>query len=131
VIKKGLALISFVIYLAATSGIIINAHYCMKSLVSVKLFETSVDKCGQCGMEMHDNPGCCHDDTRFLKLVNDQVKVPGISFELQAPQAITADEHSLLEASLFNLKTERHFHNHSPPLLSEQDTYLRLQVFRI
>ncbi|MBK6827889.1 MAG: hypothetical protein IPG86_13975 [Chitinophagaceae bacterium] len=38
VIKKGVALISFVIYLAATSGIIINAHYCMKSLVSVKLF---------------------------------------------------------------------------------------------
>lgn len=129
--KKGLAVISFLVYLTATSGIIINAHYCMKSLVSVKLFETSVDKCGQCGMEMHDNPGCCHDDTRFLKLVNDQVKVPGISFELQALPAISTDEHSLLEASLFNIKTAPHFLNHSPPLLSEQDTYLRLQVFRI
>ena len=129
--KKGLAVISLFIYLAATSGIIINAHYCMKSLVSVKLYETSVDKCGQCGMEMHDNPGCCHDDTRFLKLVQDQVKVPGIIFELQPPESIPADDHSLLVASLFNLKSERHFQNHSPPLLSEQDTYLRLQVFRI
>ncbi|HRG83362.1 MAG TPA: hypothetical protein PLO99_12680 [Chitinophagaceae bacterium] len=129
--KKALAVILFFIYLSATSGIIINAHYCMKSLVSVKLFETGVDKCRQCGMEMHDNPGCCHDDTRFLKLVNDQVKVPGISFELPAPQAITTDAHSLLEASLFNRKAVPHFLNHSPPLLSEQDTYLRLQVFRI
>ena len=129
--KKGLAVISFIIYLAATSGIIINAHYCMKSLVSVKLFETSVDKCGQCGMEMHNNPGCCHDDTRFLKLVQDQVKVPGIVFELPPPESVPAEEHSLMEASLFNFKTERHFLNHSPPLLSAQDTYLELQVFRI
>lgn len=129
--KKGIAVISFALYLAATSGIVINSHYCMKKLVSVKLFDAGMDKCGRCGMKMHNNPGCCHDDTKFLKLVQDQVKIPVTVFEFNSPRTLPVHEGSLLFASLFNVNVARHFHNHSPPLLSEQDRYLQNNVFRI
>ena len=129
--KKLIAAISFLLYFAATSGIVINSHYCMKRLVSVHLFEYKAKVCGQCGMEMHDNPGCCHDETRVVKLVQDQVKIPVTIFELPVIETPVAEVSDFLVASLYNGKGELHFYNHSPPLLSEQDTYLQLSVFRI
>lgn len=129
--KKLLAAILLLVYLSATTGIVINSHYCMKRLVSVKLFETSAKQCGQCGMEMHDNPGCCHDDTRYIKLVQDQVKVPGIEFELTAFKPSTAGHLAPWELSLPVIGLEKNYAYHSPPLRSEQDLYLQQRVFRI
>ncbi len=126
-----LATILLFVYLFATTGIVINSHYCMKKLVSVKLFETSAKQCGQCGMEMHDNPGCCHDDTKYLKLVQDQVKVPGLSFEFSAFKQAPLTNLAAWLQSLPVFITKGYYLNHSPPLLSEQDIYLQQGVFRI
>lgn len=103
----------------------------MKKLVSVRLFETKAKTCGQCGMEMHDNPGCCHDETKVVKLVQDQVKIPVTNFELPAAEAIPVEISDFIATSSYNVNEERHFNNHSPPLLSAQDTYLQIKVFRI
>lgn len=129
--KKLIAAISFIVYLAASSGVVINSHYCMKKLVSIHLFETKAEVCGFCGMEMHDNSGCCHDVTQFVKMVQDQVKIPVTVFELPAVEAVLPEQNEWMFSSLYNVDEERHFHNHSPPLISGQDTYLQNRVFRI
>lgn len=129
--KKPVAIISFLLYFAATSGIVINSHYCMKKLVSVHLYETRAKTCGLCGMDMHDNSGCCHDDVKVIKLVQDQVNSPITIYEIPQLEAVAITPSDYLVTSLFNINEQRHFHNHSPPLLSEQDTYLQISVFRI
>ena len=129
--KKPIAAILIILYLAATSGIVINSHYCMKRLVSVNLFETKAKVCGLCGMDMHDNNGCCHDEVKVLKLVQDQVNNPVVSFELPSLEAIPADHSDFIVTSAGTNSVQRHFQNHSPPLLSAQDTYLLNSVFRI
>jgi hypothetical protein len=129
--KKLIAAISFVLYFAATSGVVINSHYCMKKLVSVHLFGEKPDVCGRCGMDMHDNSGCCRDEIVVAKLVQDQVKIPVTLFELPSIEQVPAIVPGFLIASAAGPNEQRHFHNHSPPLLSAQDTYLQNNVFRI
>jgi hypothetical protein len=129
--KKVIASISFLCYFALTTGIIVNSHYCMNRLASVHLFETSADKCGICGMKTHESNGCCKDEIIVVKLVQDQNKIPVTSFEFQAPSSLPVLLSDYMAASTYNVDEQRHFHNHSPPLLSAQDTYLQINVFRI
>ena len=129
--KKGLATISFLLYFAVTSGIVINSHYCMKRLVSVHFFETKSAVCGLCGMETHDSEGCCRDEVKVIKLVQDQVKIPVTVYEIPSVEAIVPVMTDHLLLSLRNIDGQRHSNNHSPPLLSAQDTYLQNNVFRI
>ncbi|MBM3414937.1 MAG: hypothetical protein FJY20_00540 [Bacteroidetes bacterium] len=129
--KTFIAAISFILYFAATSGIVINSHYCMKKLVSVRLFETKAKMCGQCGMDLHDNGGCCTDETKVLKLVQDQVKIPVTTFQLPSLDVFTTEVSDFFATSVYKVNGKTHFNNHSPPLLSAQDTYLQISVFRI
>lgn len=129
--RKGIAAISFIIYFAASTGIVINSHYCMKRLVSVHLFGTKPEVCGFCGMDMHDNSGCCRDEVTVAKLVQDQVKIPITLYELPSIDVTSVFVSDFITAPVVNINEQRHFHNHSPPLLSAQDIYLQNNVFRI
>lgn len=103
----------------------------MKKLVSVRLFETKAKVCGLCGMDLHDNSGCCHDETKVLKLVQDQIKIPVTTFELPSLDVLAADVSEFIAVSVYPVTPQAHLNNHSPPLLSAQDTYLQINVFRI
>jgi hypothetical protein len=129
--KKGLFAISFVFYFIATSGLVVNYHYCMKKLASVNLFQTSTDVCERCGMDSHESNGCCHDEVKVVKLEQDQNKIPVTlyNFSIAAPEAVIPSV--FLIAAFENAGIQKHFLNHSPPLLSAQDTYLQNNVFRI
>jgi hypothetical protein len=131
--KKTIALLSFVCYLAVTSGVVINFHYCMKRLASVRLFETAAKECGICGMDTHEYElnGCCRDEVKFLKLEQDQNKLTLASYDIPALEPMAITPSVFIIAPFENISEERHFHNHSPPLLSAQDTYLQNNVFRI
>lgn len=129
--KKGIAAISFIIYFTASTGIVINSHYCMKKLVSVHLFGAKAEVCGLCGMDMHENSGCCRDEVTVAKLVQDQVKIPVTLYELPSIYVAAAYVSGFIVAPVVNTNEQRYFHNHSPPLLSAQDTYLQNNVFRI
>lgn len=129
--KKGIAAISFLLYFAATTGIVINSHFCMKKLVSVKLFGKKPKLCSQCGMDMHNASGCCHDETKVVKLEQDHQKIPVIIYEIPTVEPAVMIVSDLLLAPLVRNDQHLHFHNHSPPLLSAQDTYLQNNVFRI
>jgi hypothetical protein len=103
----------------------------MKRLASVHLFEKSSDECGLCGMETHESNGCCRDEVKVVKLVQDQNKLPDLSNELKKIEPAISIPSAYLSASFKNVKIPSHFLNHFPPLLSAQDTYLQINVFRI
>jgi hypothetical protein len=129
--KKIIASISLLCYLTVTCGVIINSHYCMNRLASVHLFETSVDVCGRCGMDTHESNGCCRDEVKVVKLEQDQNKTTIASYDIPSFEAALSIPSDFIVTSSYNIDEKRHFHNHSPPLLSAQDTYLQNSVFRI
>ena len=129
--KKLLFSISVLLYFAATTGVVINSHYCMKRLVSVDFYKGAPDVCGKCGMDMHETSGCCHDEIKVAKLNADQQKVTIASYEIAAPEIATGIPSSFIAALFQPIIPERHYSNHSPPLLSERDIYLQNRVFRI
>lgn len=128
---KVIASISFLFYFAVTSGVVINSHYCMKRLSSVHLFEAHAKVCGRCGMETHKSNGCCRDEVKVVKLVLDQDRQEVASYTIPALEIISVTPSEFIVASFENNNLQRHYHNHSPPLLSAQDTYLQNNVFRI
>lgn len=129
--KKIIASITVLCYLVVTCGVIVNAHYCMNQLSSVHFFESKTEKCDLCGMDTHKSNGCCRDEISVIKLVQDQNKVPVISYDLSSPEllAITPSEFIILPFTNSCINTQNNFH--PPPLLSRQDSYLQNSVFRI
>ena len=63
--KKILAILLSVFYLAVTSGVAMTVHYCMGEVAAVGIGHNETDRCGDCGME---NSGCCHDDIKIVKV---------------------------------------------------------------
>ncbi len=63
--KKTLAILLSVVYLAVTSGVAMTVHYCMGEVAAVGIGHSESDKCGDCGME---KSGCCHDDFKIVKI---------------------------------------------------------------
>lgn len=103
----------------------------MNRLASTQLFSSGKDVCGQCGMHNDDSNGCCHDEVKVVKLELDHTTVPVITFDFPAYDAAIIPPSEFIETAFYNINVEKHFHNHSPPLLSGQDTYIRNSVFRI
>ena len=128
--KKILIAISALFYLAISSGVIVNMHYCMKRLDSVQFYAKQDDLCGKCGMDTREANGCCHDEIKVFKITDDQQ--PSLfAFHLAGIKPMAAEVSLFLVAPYFSKKEQIHFCNHSPPLLSAQDTYLQQCVFRI
>lgn len=75
--------------------------------------------------------GCCHDEVKVVKLVQDQNTISGFVYHLPALDAIINTPSEFIAAAFCNIDERGHFQNHSPPLLSAQDTYLQINVFRI
>jgi hypothetical protein len=128
--KKGILSILAVLYLSVTCGVVINFHYCMDRLASTSFFGTEKKKCGQCGMDIHQSNGCCRDEVLVIKMNNDQDS-HAIAFENTVPATLQFTPSVFIVASFQHTEVQRHFHNHSPPLLSGQDIYLQHNVFRI
>jgi hypothetical protein len=129
--KKLVTSISLVCYLAVSSGIVINYHYCMNRLASTQLFATEKKVCGKCGMHTKKSNGCCHDELKVVKLVQDQNTFSQASYSIPSLETIVTVPSEFIVASFYHANEQKHFHNHSPPLLSDQDTYLQINVFRI
>lgn len=129
--KKTILSITLISYLIVTCGVMVNFHYCMDRLASTEFFGAAVKVCGKCGMNMHKSKGCCRDEVKIIKMEVDQKAASHISFDLPALDAMVCLPSQFITTSFINVKETRHYHNHSPPLLTEQDTYLKNSVFRI
>lgn len=82
-------------------------------------------------MHIKKSHGCCRDEVKIIKMEVDQKVTSNMVFELPVLDVIDQSPSQFIVASFYNVNETRHFHNHSPPLLTEQDTYLQNCVFRI
>ena len=82
-------------------------------------------------MHTDESDGCCRDEVKVVKLVQDQNKIPVVTYEFSSIDQLAIEPSEFIAALFQNTDTNRHFFNHSPPLLSAQDTYLQINVFRI
>ncbi|MEN9548523.1 MAG: hypothetical protein RIR12_1114 [Bacteroidota bacterium] len=129
--RKAIFTLSVFCYLIASSGMVVNYHYCMKRLASVDFFETSSEVCGMCGMETHDSNGCCHDEVKVVKLTQEQTKAISTYFKFDTTPMPSICFGNFITAKLVDRNGEWLKKYYPPPLLSAQDTYLQINVFRI
>jgi len=100
----------------------------MNRFDSMRFYTAESDYCTKCGMHTKDH-GCCHDEVTIVKLDNDH-QTTSLSFSFETPSLNIVYSEFIL-ADLFNEEKQCDHLNHSPPLLSGQDTYLQNCVFRI
>ena len=81
-------------------------------------------------MHMDDNNGCCKDEVKIIKLQDDQ-NTTQVIHAIQGIVATTIAPSEFINTSVFNVKENLHYNYHSPPLITQQDTYLQNCVFRI
>ena len=128
--KNSFASITLLVYLAFICGVVINYHYCMGHLASVKIFGKKNDKCGTCGMHLSKKHKCCGDESIVIK-VQDDHQLAQATHSIAEAGVIVTTPSEFIVTSFYNNDGNRHYQNHSPPLLTEQDTYLQNCVFRI
>lgn len=129
-VKKVLLTITAIIYMAVSTGIAMEVHYCMGKLAGVEYFGDEKERCGKCGMKEIGKNGCCHDEHKFVKL-EDSHK--------QAFNAIDfkhIDFAILNPVPVFNWKevvvcTKSQTINYSPPILNKPDACILNCVFCI
>ena len=127
--KRSAIAILAIVYLAISSGVVVNIHYCMGRMSSVKLQAWAPNTCA-CGKKMESKKGCCKTELKVVKL-EDAQKASYADFAIHTPITPLVTEFNLLLAPSYNVRDLIAPHEHSPPLLSQQDTYLRNCVFRI
>jgi hypothetical protein len=126
-LKKLLAISLAVVYLAISSGVVVNIHYCMGEIAEVVLGHKSSDTCGKCGME---NQGCCHDDVKVVK-IQDSQSLASINIDFAKAEVLAqaypelSYTESILPASVI-VQTA-----HAPPGKAAVPLNIRYCVFRI
>jgi hypothetical protein len=103
----------------------------MDRLASLQFFVSENKTCPKCGMHITKSHGCCRDEVKIIKMEVDQKATSNIVFELPALDVIGQEPSQFIIASFYNGSITKHYQNHSPPLLTGQDTYLQNRVFRI
>jgi len=114
-----------------TCGVVVNLHFCMDRLASVQVFGEKADHCGQCGMAMHEDNDCCHDEVKVIKLEQDQNKTASPDYTIPALSALAFFSSVYMNAPVLPEAYSVVPVVHSPPLLTGQDIYMRINVFRI
>ena len=127
--KRFSAAILLVFYLAFSSGLVINLHYCMNRFDSIKLGISKSDVCGKCGMHTTDANKCCGDEVKIFKIDDDQ-QTSTVTFSFKAPAPDLTPIYILNTEIVQPGINNSSFYFHPPPL-SRQDTYLQNCVFRI
>ncbi len=126
--KKLFALILAIIYLTASSGVVLNVHYCMGKLSSVSVQNLKGDLC-KCGMKAEKGT-CCHSELKVVKL-NNVHKETVANFSFNIPAAVISNPVSLIDISkTYSSDIPSSFTN-GPPLKLSSKIYLQNQVFRI
>lgn len=126
-VKKFLVISLAVVYLAISSGVVVNIHYCMGKVAEVALGHSTSDKCGQCGME---NDGCCHDDIKVVK-IQDTHSVSSFHADFVKAHAIAQVYPDFIHsAEIFTLLTPIEASN-APPGKGQVPLTIQYCVFRI
>jgi hypothetical protein len=118
-----------IVYMAVSSGIAVQLHYCMGDNAGMELYGSSSDKCGKCGMTEKET-GCCHDEFKFYKLTDSYKNVSNeISFAASSV-AVVAD-YNIYNWQMPDITAMRAVNNHSPPDYTKPDVCIMNCVFII
>ena len=127
--KKSIASILLILYVAFSSGVVINFHFCRDSFDSIQLGASKSDYCGVCGMHKTEANECCKDEVKIFKIEDDQ-QTSDFNFKFSSPHVIVLSLPVWNDEVIARSTHQLFLHTHSPPL-SKQDTYLQNCVFRI
>lgn len=102
----------------------------MDKIAGVELNGEEHDTCGKCGMPVKDKEGCCREEVKVVKLYQDMLAAYTIVPQFLAlPAIITTSDYLFI--SIIDRSVGATNQAHAPPLISKQDTYLKIRVFRI
>lgn len=128
--KKIFIFILAVVYLAASTGVIMQRHYCMNRLVGWSLSQQQDDICSKCGMDKKDKKGCCNDETIKLKISDDQ-QSNFTAVHFGSPVYPVVHEYMVYEPSILISYRHNYIAGQGPPGNSKIPVFLRNNVFRI
>ncbi len=118
-----------VLYLAVSSGVALELHYCMGDKAGMEFYGSSTDTCGKCGMTEKDT-GCCHDEFKFYKL-SDSHKTVSNDIDFTAPFVAVINYHFIYNWQTPDNTALTSINNHSPPDYCGPSTNILNCVFRI
>lgn len=126
--KKAAIAILALLYIATTSGVVVNVHYCMGAVASVTYGHKSPDSCGKCGMK--ERAGCCHSELKVVKL--DDVHQQTVKTQ-QTAIAVAELPVAFFQAAVetYDSRADFGISYHSPPDPRVNAVYLHTSVFRI
>lgn len=126
--KKILASIFLVLNFAASSGVVLNVHYCMGHIASVKVDDFSL-KSGMCDNNESKND-CCRDEIKVLK-VDNLHKASVVAYFINIPEVFLSSCVSLIDQTkLISQKADLPL-VHAPPNLSLPPSYILNCVFKV
>lgn len=129
--KKIFIFILAVVYLAASTGVIMQRHYCMNRLVGWSLSQQQEDMCSTCGMDKKDKKkGCCNDQTIKVKISDDQ-QSNFTSVHFDSPVYPVVHEYMVYESSILISYRHNYIAGQGPPGNTKIPVFLRNNVFRI
>ncbi|MBK7306880.1 MAG: hypothetical protein IPI88_07435 [Chitinophagaceae bacterium] len=117
------------VYLAVSSGIALELHYCMGEKAGIDLYGSSSDTCGKCGMSEKDT-GCCHDEFKFYK-ISDSHKTVSNDIDLTASSIAIINDYHFYNWQIPDNTAIAAVNNHSPPDYTKPDVCIMNGVFRI
>lgn len=126
--KKFFALILTVVYMAASSGVVVNVHYCMGKMASVRVDNFSGNQC-KCGMKTSAK-GCCHNEVKVVKMTNLHKQSVAASYVF-APITLLPVAVSLIGISKTYTSDVNFAVANKPPDLASNKVYLSNCVFII
>jgi len=118
-----------ILYLAVSSGIAMEIHYCMGKKAGVEFYGSTSDKCGKCGMTDTDN-GCCHDEFKFYKISDSHYSA---SNDLQLTQGdlIIANAYSHYQWQMPVADGLATINDHAPPDHTGPSACIKNCIFRL
>jgi hypothetical protein len=111
--KKILVGILTIVYMAASSGIAMEIHYCMGKKAGMDFFGANNKKCGKCGMT-EKKGGCCNDEHKFVKLEDSHKNVYN-TIDFATAEKVIVTAYPLYNWQLPNNIDVAVVNNHSPP----------------
>lgn len=118
-----------ILYLAVSSGVALELHYCMGDKTGMDFYGSSSDTCGKCGMSEKDT-GCCHDDYKFYKL-SDSHKSVSNDINFTASSFAVNSDYNIYDWQMPDNTAIAAVNNHSPPDDTGPSARIMNCVFRI
>jgi len=118
-----------VLYLAVTSGVALELHYCMGDKAGMDLYGAAGETCGKCGMT-EKNTGCCHDEFKFFK-ISDSHKTVSNDIDLSASCTAVFSDYCIYNWQMPDRTVLHAVNNHAPPDPGGPSACILNCIFRI